>query len=546
MSSDDEPLVDAGTPDTSEVDPAEFGCLGDGALCNPLRRPHRFVVLSLICFLSFGSYYCYDNPAALAPQFKTDLDLEGKDFMLLYSLYSWPNVFLCFLGGYLIDKVFGIRLGAFLFGLVITIGQIIFAAGAYLNNRYVMYAGRFVFGLGGENLAVAGNTYVVSWFGGKEINTVFGIQLSFSRIGSTVGMVTLLPFYKAIASNFGEDKAHLMGTLLFFGAGLCILSLLASVVLALLDVRASKILRKEASGTGESIKLSDITRFSAATWLIFAICVTYYVAIFPFISLGKLFFEQKFGLTQDEAGICNSLVYFIGAGASPIAGLLIDRYGRNVMWLLSAILITLGAYALLAFTFIHPYVAMVMMAIAYSMCASALWPMVSLVVPEYQLGTAYGMMQSIQNLGLALVSIAAGTIAEKYGYFLLALQFMAWLALSAVFIVILWVWDAGNGGYLNASPAKRKEMNQDEIRSVLEGEEYRDPLISDGSVLDVSQTFRASTARELRNKYMGKIESGKQQDFTRSAEFHRSLADQSINLGQSYQFSSNANRGLLK
>ena len=30
-------------------------------------------------------------------------------------------------------------------------------------------------------------------------------------------MVTLLPFYKAIASNFGENKAHLMGALLFFG-----------------------------------------------------------------------------------------------------------------------------------------------------------------------------------------------------------------------------------------------------------------------------------------------------------------------------------------
>lgn len=36
-------------------------------------------------------------------------NFQGKDFMLLYSLYSWPNVFLCFLGGYLIDKVFGIR-----------------------------------------------------------------------------------------------------------------------------------------------------------------------------------------------------------------------------------------------------------------------------------------------------------------------------------------------------------------------------------------------------------------------------------------------------
>ena len=40
--------------------------------------------------------------------------------------------------------------------------------------------------------------------------------------GSTVGMVTLLPFYKAIASNFGENKAHLMGALLFFGEQSCV------------------------------------------------------------------------------------------------------------------------------------------------------------------------------------------------------------------------------------------------------------------------------------------------------------------------------------
>ena len=51
-------------------------------------------------------------------------------------------------------------------------------------------------------------------------------------------------------------------------------------------------------------------------------------------------------------------------------------------------------------------------------------------------------------------------LPPQYGYFLLALQFMAWLALSAVFILILWVWDSANGGYLNASPAKRKEMNE--------------------------------------------------------------------------------------
>lgn len=40
----------------------------------------------------------------------------------------------------------------------------------------------FFLSLGGENLAVAQNTYSVSWFKGKELNMVFGLQLSFSRV----------------------------------------------------------------------------------------------------------------------------------------------------------------------------------------------------------------------------------------------------------------------------------------------------------------------------------------------------------------------------
>ena len=38
--------------------------------------------------------------------------------------------------------------------------------------------------LGGENLAVAQNTYAVLWFKGKELNMVFGLLLSVSRLVS--------------------------------------------------------------------------------------------------------------------------------------------------------------------------------------------------------------------------------------------------------------------------------------------------------------------------------------------------------------------------
>ena len=89
-------------------------------------------------------------------------------FMNLYAWYSWPNVVLSFIGGFLIDKVFGVRLGASIFSLFLIAGQFVFAAGAFINVHWLCYLGRFIFGIGGESLAVAQNTYTVKWFSGMS------------------------------------------------------------------------------------------------------------------------------------------------------------------------------------------------------------------------------------------------------------------------------------------------------------------------------------------------------------------------------------------
>lgn len=57
------------------------------------------------------------------------------------------------------------------------LGQVIFAGGALFGSFTIMQIGRFVFGIGGESLAVAQNTYAVTWFKGKELNMVFGFQV---------------------------------------------------------------------------------------------------------------------------------------------------------------------------------------------------------------------------------------------------------------------------------------------------------------------------------------------------------------------------------
>ena len=49
--------------------------------------------------------------------------------------------------------------------------------GGFTHSFALMESGRFVFGIGGESLAVAQNTYAVSWFKGKELNMVFGFQV---------------------------------------------------------------------------------------------------------------------------------------------------------------------------------------------------------------------------------------------------------------------------------------------------------------------------------------------------------------------------------
>lgn len=85
------------------------------------------------------------------------------------------------------------------------------------------------------------------------------------------------------------------------------------------------------------------------------------------------------------------MLYSVSAIASPAFGLVIDKTGKNVLWVFLSIIGTIIAHGLLAFTFVSPYICMVILGLSYSMLASSLWPLIALVVPEYQLGTAYGM-----------------------------------------------------------------------------------------------------------------------------------------------------------
>uniref|UniRef100_A0A0V0JB88 Lysosomal dipeptide transporter MFSD1 n=1 Tax=Schistocephalus solidus TaxID=70667 RepID=A0A0V0JB88_SCHSO len=463
--------------------------------CDPHSRLHRYLMLFFLCFMSFGSYFCYDNPAAMQDIFLKDVHLTVSQFMNLYAFYSWPNVVISLLGGFLIDRVFGVRWGGIIFSLVIFGGQLVFGIAVMFSSVPLMYFARFIFGIGGESLAVAQNTYATVWFKPNELNFVFGLTISMARIGSTVNMNAMQPLFLEVGRSFNITGETQVGASLLIASVTCLLSAFCAVMLAFFFkryLRASKpICIQESSlntATSDSlttcrqppdalpendlyesspllpssstptvpqrektIRLVDICRFPLAIWLICIICVSYYVTVFPFVSLGLVFFERKYDLAPSSAAAVNSLVYILSAFASPLCGGAIDCTGRNLVWLTVGILLTTVSHLFFAFTSsVPPALLMVLLGISYSILASSLWPLVGIILPQYQRATAYGLIQSVQNLGLGLVSILAGYIVDTKGYLFLELFFLLCLSIALASTLCLYLWDLNHGSILNS------------------------------------------------------------------------------------------------
>ena len=56
---------------------------------------------------------------------------------------------------------------------------------------------------------------------------------------------------------------------------------------------------------------------------------------------------------------------------------------------------------------------MIMLGIAFSLIPAAMWPSMVKLVKDRQIGTAYGLMYSIQNLGLWGFPLLAGIILDN-------------------------------------------------------------------------------------------------------------------------------------
>jgi MFS family permease len=381
-------------------------------------KAFRWVVLVLISLAMFGNYYVYDSISPLADVLKAQLGFSDSQIGLLNAIYSIPNVFMVLIGGIIIDRI-GTRRATVLFGALCFAGAALTAVSGHLLP---MATGRLIFGLGAESLIVAVTTAIAKWFKGKELSFAFGVNLTIARLGS---------FAALNAPSWAASAYESWQLPLLISVGMGTFCITGAVLYWILEARAEARYSLGEEST-DKVVWGDLFRFGWSYWYVVLLCITFYSAIFPFQTFAIKFFMEAHGTSREVGGGLSSLLTLFAMICTPLFGLLVDRVGRRSLFMMLGSLLLVPVYLMMAYTrmpqlvlfdvplpfsdLVFPvYLPMLMMGVAFSLIPAVLWPSVAYIVEQGKLGTAYGLMTMIQNIGLAGFNLLIGWANDRWG-----------------------------------------------------------------------------------------------------------------------------------
>ncbi len=388
----------------------------------------RWGVLLLLGLTLSVNYYFYDAFSSLKALLTKEFAFTNTQYGLFVSFYAVPNTFLLMavLGGMILDRL-GIRRTGFMFVFFMAFGAVLTAYGAsdfyraggpgyqmmssflpqYSEELKMMLTGRFFYGLGAETSIVVVSKILVKWFKGKDLALAFGLKVGFGRLGSFLAL--------RLSPTLAQDGSHLT-TAFWFAAMLVCIGFLVFLVYMLLDLKIDRELdRLPTKAKQEKFEIRDIVGIikNRAYIFILLLCVTFYSAVFPFVSFAPDFFYHKFGITILESGKITSLLPLGTMLFTPLFGLLVDRKGRSATAMIIGASTLVFVHLMFALTPLKPQFFMILLGVAFSLVPAAMWPTMVKLVKEKEIGTAYGLMYSVQNLGLWGIPILAGVVLDR-------------------------------------------------------------------------------------------------------------------------------------
>lgn len=395
-----------------------------------------WLILILASIAIAGNYYAYDAIGMVADLLRTQRGLSQTDIGLLNAVYSLPNIPLALVGGLIIDRV-GAARAAFGAATLCFLGAVLTAVG---EPYALMVTGRLIFGVGEATLLIALLAALAQWFSFGAAALAMSLFFSFARVGSY--LVDISPRWAAPLYEQGWQPP------LFLAAGLTGVSLIAALIFMLLDKGRTQ----AKSQALEPITVKSLVGFDRSFWYILGLNVLFASVFFPFRSTFSIvYFQDAKNLSLADAGLLNSWVFFSAIFATPLFGFAADRFGHRTLMLTIGALLMPVTFFILGATDLSLWISTVLMGISFSVIPAVIWPATAMLVEPKRLGTAFGVINVLQNLGLFACNYLAGWLndannagaANPAGYGPMLQMFGVLSLLALVSTLALWRREQG-------------------------------------------------------------------------------------------------------
>jgi predicted MFS family arabinose efflux permease len=363
--------------------------------------PRRWLVLfsTVVSFFSVGVTFFAVPP--LIPELVSRFGLTHLAIGVLMGAISVPAILFSIPLGAAIDRWPARAAGNVSLALM-AIGAVLFA----LAPSYAaLVAGRLLFGVGGLAINLLLARLVSTAFAGRELALAMGI---FNAV-YPASMIIMFTLHPKLLATFG------------WRGELSTLAVVVILAIPLHNLAVPRDLRGEAA-TAEQRRepwLSMPLVALALSWMIF---FGAYASIFTF--------APEWAGGGSGALLTVSLIPWVAIVLAPLTGMLIDRTGRAGRWLLAGQLLLTAVLAGMAFRYLTPAPAMLLVGATFAAVATATYSLPATLVAATRVGFAFGFITAFSNLGNLAGPAVAGGIHDRTGSWKLVWLLLAVCALA--------------------------------------------------------------------------------------------------------------------
>ncbi|MCK5376862.1 MAG: MFS transporter [Acidobacteria bacterium] len=370
------------------------------------RRRWLILLSALLSFFAVAVTFFAVPP--LVPELARRFALSHLEIGILMGAIAVPAIFLSIPLGAAIDRwpARAVGNGGL---LAMVVGSVIFA----LAPSYaVLLVGRILFGIGGLVINLLLARLITRAFAGRELALAMGLF----NATYPAGMIVMFSFHPRLVVALGWRGELLV---------------LAALVLLAIPLHNLVVPGR----LGGATRLVEDTVGPRVTRPLAALAVSWMLFFAAFASVFT--FAPEWAGGGPQALLTVTLVTWVSLLLNPVVGILIDRWGHAVRWVVCGELLLAVVLGLMAAGLLAPVPAMLLIGLTAASVPTATYSLPGRLVPAARVGFAFGFITAFSNLGTLAGPAAAGALRDAVGGWSIPWATLAVLALLGAIAALL-------------------------------------------------------------------------------------------------------------